>query len=291
MSDSEEPGPQVFAAPAAAGPPGLVQPQQQLIPSPQAINTIDKFDGNRNQDPAAWINLVYDIATMYGWSEAACLRAARIRLQGDAQRWGQAHQFNSWADFSQKLITRFGETQETAIIRLESSYQRDSESPRAFADRFRHDADKAGRVEDAALVYSFIQRLQPHLRVEVVRQRLRSIDAAVEYCNYLIGARVPLGKGFAVPQAAAEYDVAPAVGRVHCRAGDNPGPRRNNNGFQHARGFPRPPNRAPFRDMSNRPSPPANPYVRPKPPPAANPPNNAVDELARQMEQLQINLQ
>ena len=269
---------------AAVGQAGIVQPPQQLIPSPQAINTIDKFDGSSKQDPASWIANDYDIATMYNWSEAACLRAAKIRLQGDAQRWAQANQFTSWSDFSLKLTARFGETQETAIIRLESSYQRSGESPRAFADRFRHDADRAGRMEDAALVYSFIQRLQPNLRDEVVRQRLRSIDAAVEYCNYLIGARVQLGMGFSAAQPADGGSSTPPDRGF--RPNPNSGPRRD--AFQQPRAFARPQGRAPFRDMSNR-GRPANPPVPPKPSPAAPPPS-AVDDLTRQLQQLQINL-
>ena len=34
-----------------------------------------------------------------------------------------------------------------------------------------------GRTQDEALLYQFIQRLQPEICIEVARQRLKSIDA------------------------------------------------------------------------------------------------------------------
>lgn len=37
------------------------------------------------------------------------------------------------------------------------------ESPKAFADRFMEDADRAGRTEDEALVFQFLRQMQPDL--------------------------------------------------------------------------------------------------------------------------------
>lgn len=165
-SDSED----SVTHPAQAAQTATAMAQQRLSPSPLAISTIDKFDGT--QDPNAWLSNLHETATLYGWDDTTCLTIAKIRLRGAAQRWAQSRQFNSWLDFQQQLDHRFGETQETAIARLESCVQRKFESPRAFADRFRQDADRSGRVEDAALVYTFIQRLQPSLKTEVIRQQL-----------------------------------------------------------------------------------------------------------------------
>ena len=169
-------------APAHA-PPGL----QAAVPSPQAINTIERYDGKR--DPNAWLNSLQETAELYGWDAHTCLKVARIRLTDAAQRWAQSRQFNNWLEFQQQLDQRFGETKEQAIVRLDRCYQRPREAPKAFADRFLQDADRAGRNEDAALVYQFIQRLQPELRKEVLRRQPHSIDAAVDYCNYWLGAQ------------------------------------------------------------------------------------------------------
>lgn len=159
----------------------------RTVPAPQAISTVQQFEGKT--DPNAWLNHISEIADVYGWGPADCLKIAKIRLTHAAQRWAQARQFRSWQDFQQLLDQRFGETKETAIVRLERCYQNPGEAVKAFADRFLQDSDRAGRAEDGALVYQFIQRLQPDLREEVLRAKPKSIDAAVDFANYWVSAR------------------------------------------------------------------------------------------------------
>jgi hypothetical protein len=64
-------------------------------------------------------------------------------------------------------MARFSDTKETAIVRHANCKQQPGEAPRAYADRFLHDAYNAGKAEDAALVYSFIKSLHPSLVMKV----------------------------------------------------------------------------------------------------------------------------
>jgi len=84
-------------------------------------------------------------------------------------------------------LARFSETKETAIVRHANCKQQPGEAPRAYADRFLHDAYKAGKAEDAALVYTFIKSLHHNLVMEVERQQPHSIEEAVDFCEYWIG--------------------------------------------------------------------------------------------------------
>jgi hypothetical protein len=153
-------------------------------PTPEELLTVPRFDGT--SDGQIWLNIFDDIASIFRWSEAACLTVAKVRLKGRAQRWAMSHTFTDWQDFKLQFLKRFGEEQLTVIARLENCYQLPGESPKQFADRFLADADKAGRTEDAALVLQFLHKLDPSLRLEVARIRPDSIDAAVEFCEYWI---------------------------------------------------------------------------------------------------------
>lgn len=155
------------------------------MPALQALNAIAPYDGKK--DPDAWLSSIQAIADLYGWTEELCLKIARVRLTGPAWNWAQARQFPSWAAFQQQLDSRYGETKESAIARLECCRQYATELVKDFADRYLYNAEKAGRAEDEALIYNFIQRLQPDLKLEVARQRLHSIEQIVTFGNFWTG--------------------------------------------------------------------------------------------------------
>ena len=279
-SDSDNSGP--------AGPPGLQghaqppAPVPQAYPNPLAVNTVDKFDGA--QDPNGWLTTIQEAATLYRWDPATCLNVAKLKLRGAAQRWAQSRQFTSWVDFQHQLDHRFGETQETAIARLENCFQRRDESPRAFADRFRQDADRSGRVEDAALVYTCIQRLQPHLRTEVSRKQLKSIDKIVEFCNYWLGVQGKAEHAWEEPRERWA-DASPPE-----RPPRSSGPPRRPAPVQDRYRSVQPAYRPPFRDVSNRGYRPSQPPPAPKPAPAAAATTPSVEDLTRQLQRLSLNL-
>jgi hypothetical protein len=256
-------------APAAA---------DRMVPSPQALNTIERYDGRK--DPNAWLNQIQETADLYNWSAAVCLKVAKVRLTDAAQRWAQARTFTSWDEFQEQLDHRFGETKETAIIRLERCFQSPGESPKAFADRFLQDADRAGRTEDAALVYQFIQRLQHDLRMEVLRQQPQSIDKAVDYCNYWLGAQGTPSRRYEEDNSYGNGPHASTY-KPSFRGGYNRRPQQSQSGTT--------PQRPAFRDVSNRPRPSHHPF---SPKPAAGPASSAaIDDLTQRFKKLEINLQ
>lgn len=256
--------------------------------TPHSINTVDKYDGR--EDPNLWLNILQQTADLYGWDEDSCLKVAKIKLRGDAQRWGQSRHFNNWNEFRTLLDHRFGETAETAIARLECCRQDKHESPRAFADRFRLNAERSGRIEDAVLVYQFTQRLQPSIRTEVVRKQLHSIDRIVEYAEYWLQAQ---GAFQIAPDNYAENNSSNSTGGTPAPEQlpyNNSAPKRNT--YERTRFQPGMPiNRPPFRDMSNRSSRPNYHAAAAKQVPVTPAASAAVDDLTRRMQQLELNLQ
>lgn len=156
------------------------------LPTPQALNAVERYNGQG--DAHAWLDSFNTLAELYYWSDEVCLRVAKIRLSGPAQRWGSLRRFHDWDDFQEQFTRRFGETRESAVARLSRCFQKANESPKTFADRFLEDAERAGRVEDQALVFQFLRHLRPELRNEAARKRPQSIEQIVDFCNYWLGA-------------------------------------------------------------------------------------------------------
>jgi hypothetical protein len=156
------------------------------LPTPQAINAVERYNGQG--DAHAWLDSFNVLADLYLWSDEVCLAVARIRMTGPAQRWACLRKFLDWVDFQDQFARRFGETRESAVARLSRCIQQADESPKAFADRFLEDAERAGRTEDEALVYQFLRHLRPELREEAARKQPRSIEQIVDFCNYWLGA-------------------------------------------------------------------------------------------------------
>jgi len=126
---------------------------------PDAVTAVDHYE--ETEDAVCWLANFKELAALFHWSEEECLRIARIRLKGSAQRWSRTNrQLNSWEDFEQQFITRFSGTPEMALARLESCFQQPGEPVMEFADRFLDLADRAGRQADTALLHQFIRHLQ-----------------------------------------------------------------------------------------------------------------------------------
>jgi thymidylate kinase/transposase InsO family protein len=185
---------QTTATPARNNPTPEHNPTEEMapafggrnLPTPQALNAVERYDGKA--DAHAWLDSLSTIADLYNWSDDVCLCVAKIRLAGPAQRWSCLRKFHDWEDFQEQFTRRFGETTESAIARLSRCFQKPNESPKAFADRFLEDAERAGRTEDAALVHQFLCHLRPELRREAARKRPRTIEDIVDFCNYWLGA-------------------------------------------------------------------------------------------------------
>ena len=224
------------------------------IPSPQALNAVERYDGRA--DAHAWLNILNGLAQLYNWSDEACLTIASLRMTGRAQTWLQTRHHADWVDFRRSFLERFGETKETAIARFEACFQYPGESPKAFADRYLQYMKKAGRAADDTTVYSFIKRLQPDLRSEAARHRFDSIDDAVSYCNYWLAFCMPV-MAPEPPQRAADTPHHGAtetsyVGRPPKPAGYTGGSTRFGN-MSEGDWDPRPPGyRHPFQDLGNR---------------------------------------
>jgi hypothetical protein len=249
------------------------------------LNAVERYTGAA--DAQAWLTSVEELGQLFGWSEATCLLVAKVRLSGAAQSWAQRRRFTSWQQFQEEFFSRFGETRESAIARLERCRQGPGETPRAFADRFLQDADRAGRVQDDALVYQFIQRLHSNLRIEVSRKQLSSIEEIVSFCNYWLGCQPAFADAAgttAKPRAqfaASAADNEEAQGRPYQRFDKNrlrPNQDKPNR-FGAGRLFP---------DTTNRPHPPAGgaAFQKPAPPPAVN---KDIDDLSKRFERLELN--
>lgn len=297
-TDSMQSQSNMFAgATQTGGPPGLV--------SAQMLNAFKDYNGQKAPD--TWLQTFNMIANLFSLPDELRYKVAITKLTDEAQRWSHNRCFRNWDDFQAQLSNRFGESPGTAIARLEACRQGENEPPRAFADRFLHDAEKAGRQEDDALVFTFMQRLNPDLRQEVLRHQPKTIEDAVEYANWWLGAQVGTyannnyngaGGGYSSTNSHYHYNNYNNGGAGgYYRATRAP---NNNNNFNNSSGgygnnrspFNRPLARnnaplrppRPFQEMTNRPRVAAPP---PKPAAAAN----AIDDLVRGMAGLQLNLQ
>lgn len=179
------------------------------VPSPVALAAVERFDGDT--DAHAWLRALIDIAQLYNWPDHICLTVASLRLTGSAQTWLQSHHIADWAHFEDAFLTRFAETRETALCRLETCCQQLDESPQSFADRYLHDFDKTGRTVDETAVYSFIKRLQPELRAEAARHQFATIDDVVSFCNYWLLFTTPSAGASPVIPCQLDTKAAPAL--------------------------------------------------------------------------------
>eukprot|EP00775_Hariotina_reticulata_P003334 gene3334-biopygen5021 len=247
-----------------------------------------------------------ELALIYEWNEADCLRIARVRFRGPAQRWAQPRQFHDWDDFERQFLEQFGETPETAMVRLENCFQKTRESPKKFADRFLQEAERAGHRTDTALLHQFIRRLHPEFRLEVTRQRPTTMEDAIEFGNYsganseiateeytMAKQQHPAGQNGAYCRGEQSNRPPPFARHQDNRAFHSPSWRPRQGNKEHS-GIQ---NRSPWTNRDGQFPPRNDQQQRPFNPPGANnnrpsqvSGNDAVDDLSRQLEKLQINL-
>jgi hypothetical protein len=246
---------------------------------------LETFDGS--QDPSIWLDSIQDVADLYDLSDGISLKIAKIKLAGPARSWARCRQFADWFDFQQQLDFRYGESRASAISRLERCWQHPTESVRDFADRYLQDAERAGRIEDETLVYNFTQRLLPELKFEVARQRLGSIAAIVNFCNFWADMLAP-------PDENAPYADTPADPTAISAAAPF------STGYtQHPEPCDTLPYRPPLRDKANKGQPSSRshhwPLTKATHPPVVVPPmttvfDPVVEELTQKFERFELNL-
>ena len=176
-------------------PPGLQpgpQPAGQPVfntPLPSQMNAIGSYYGDGQDTVSAnnWLNLFNENADLFNWPDDTRVRVARTKMVGPASDWvcGIPRQ-TSWNQFSNEFLARFGERRDAALMRLAKCRQMKGESVASYADRFRRDANLAGRTEDDSLLFHFREGLQWRLKDEVHRARDRIHDLAdiIECAKY-----------------------------------------------------------------------------------------------------------
>lgn len=303
-----------------AAPPGLARG-----PHPSEINAVPKYHGDSNNDEydaRQWLDMLQEHAQMWGWTEEVCIKVARIRMAGPARHWiSSLNRSTPWRELVEKFLARFGERTEVALSRLAACKQEAGENVDSYADRFRRDCNLAGRAEDAALRHQFTAGLHRRIKLEVHRQihSLQSLSeiiaTAKEWEMFYEDDRK------ANDRNNAAYGPPPRRGDDYNRR-NNQGPRQNGFEPHYSRNQQRGPQQynGPPRSDGNqggRPAyqgprdydnwnrnyqdphrPPMNsrfystpPVPRPVPAaPSAEAASEDIDELARQLEQLQLNL-
>jgi len=164
------------------GPPGLGPHPEEIYhgarrepraPLPGEIASVPLFRGDDTDDHDArhWLTIVDRYSRLWNWTEEAKFVVADTRMTGPAHHWMNSitHPL-TWTEFEQEFVERFGERPETALDRLATCRQEENEAVHSYADRFRRDMHLAGRIEDAALRYQFINKLHSRLKIEVKRQ-------------------------------------------------------------------------------------------------------------------------
>jgi len=147
--------------------------QQHRSPLPSEISSVPLFRGDGTDDHEAhhWIETLKQYSRLWRWAEESKMMVARLRMAGPAHHWmSSVSSTIGWEAFEREFINRFGERPEAALDRLANCRQEDNEPLHSYADRFRRDMHLAGRAEDTALHYQFINGLHRRLKIEVKRQ-------------------------------------------------------------------------------------------------------------------------
>ena len=154
------------------------QPEHRL--SASSLNAVEKFHGGRREDPVDWLNKLNRIGRNFNWSDRNKVDVALLRICGPAAVWAESIDSEvPWSEFELLFMDRFTEPIEEAMARLTRCKQGPYESIIAYTDRFKSDARSANGVEDGALVWQYLEGMNPDLRVEIYRQggnRPQSID-------------------------------------------------------------------------------------------------------------------
>eukprot|EP00877_Chromochloris_zofingiensis_P006424 jgi/Chrzof1/2034/UNPLg00690.t1 len=147
-----------------------------------AVNNVPVYTGKEGQDAHSWIQAFEQSADLYEWDEVQCLKIAKTRLDGIA---GITCTFENWTDFKRQFQTRFGEKEEALLARLMRCTQMADESVKAFGDRFRLLAHRAGRKEDTLLNFQFLKALHSNLQKQIIPHHMKTMNEIIEYAIYL----------------------------------------------------------------------------------------------------------
>jgi hypothetical protein len=120
------------------------------------------------------------------WDGPTKLAVALTMLNGDAGMWARSiDETMPWDLFEDAFLERFCEPMEEAMARLARCQRDQSESIQSYTDRFRRDASLAGRSEDRALLYQFLEGMHKHLKLEVLRQGVPRMQNIAAICTFL----------------------------------------------------------------------------------------------------------
>jgi hypothetical protein len=141
-----------------------------------------KFDGT--WDPMSWLNRCGRYFRLYGTPEHQRIQVASFYLLDDAQVWYHRVKLNgglpSWNHFVQLIHTRFSPPltespiDELALLRRDGSIDEYCNKSMALSC---HDPT----ISENHLVQPFTTGLSHHLLMDVVHQKLATLDEAVMY--------------------------------------------------------------------------------------------------------------
>jgi hypothetical protein len=143
---------------------------EQNAPHANAINAVPPFTGDETPQSAHdWLRNMSGVADLYHWTDNMRLQVARIKCRGTAALWldSVSDLVPTWAHFCSEFLDRFGEDLEALITRFEQCQQRRGETTRAYRDRFRSLAARAGQADDRLLMLRFFKGLTKALRYQL----------------------------------------------------------------------------------------------------------------------------
>ena len=143
------------------------------------------------------------------------MAVALTMLCGDAGLWALTIDQNMlWPAFELAFLERFGEQIEEAMARLARCKQGDAEPIQVYTDRFKRDASLAGRVEDRALIYQYMEGMHCYLKQEVIRQGTACMTQGIHgICQFL--------KTLETALACGPYSTSSTVNIHDWRVGDD----------------------------------------------------------------------
>ena len=154
-----------------------------------SLSLVGQFHGRPGDDAVSWLQRLNRLAQpiINNWNGKAKMAVALTMLCGDAGLWARTIDENMlWPAFELAFLERFGEPAEEAMARLARCKQGDAEPIQVYTDRFKKDASLAGRVEDRALIYQYMEGMHCYLNQEVLRQGTACLQAGIHgICQFL----------------------------------------------------------------------------------------------------------
>ena len=152
----------------------------------QDENSLDEFSGLESEDVRTWLHRWTTKKHLEAWTDAKAVRQAVLRLGPTPYTWfmHRMAEFQTWEQFATAMLHRFGESEETLMLRLHHRRQQQHESVQSYADDLQLLFAQT-HIPVAFQCKIFLENLKISLQQRVVNTCPDSLAIAIEKAKFL----------------------------------------------------------------------------------------------------------